>query len=53
MNKQKSFIAQELGRLGGEKTKEKYGNDHFKELSQKAVKARRKKKENLLVDKSL
>ncbi len=36
-------IAKAFGRLGGVATKKKYGNEHFKELSKKAVKARLEK----------
>ena len=40
-----SEIAKTLGKRGGDKTKEKYGTEHFKRLSQKGVEARTKKKE--------
>jgi hypothetical protein len=60
-NKETSAIAAELGRRGGKKTLEKHGKDHYKRISDMAVKAKREKKlkeyledENQpLVDKSL
>lgn len=41
-----STIAKELGKRGGLKTLEKYGNDHFKKLRQISIKkAKASKKE--------
>lgn len=37
-------IAQELGQRGGLKTKEKYGTEYFKRISQLAAEARTRKK---------
>jgi hypothetical protein len=34
--------AADLGKLGGNATLEKYGKEHFKKLSKKGVKARKK-----------
>ncbi len=39
--KEKNKYAVALGRLGGQRIKEKYGNDYFKEMSKKAI-ARKK-----------
>jgi len=36
-------IAALLGQRGGQKTKEKYGTDHYKKMAQKSAEARRKK----------
>ncbi len=36
-NTNASEIAKQLGRLGGEKTKEKYGAEHFRNISKKAL----------------
>ena len=48
----KSIAAQTLGQMGGWATRKKYGNDHFKKISQLAAKARQEKaaKKKLLVD---
>ena len=47
-----SLIAQELGRLGGEKTYKKYGKAHYIRMSKLAAKARKlstaKQKQDLL-----
>lgn len=37
-------IASTLGKLGGAKTMEKYGVNHFKKISQLGAEARKKKK---------
>jgi hypothetical protein len=42
-DKDVSSIASQLGRLGGKKTSEKYGNEYMKKLSEKAAEARKKK----------
>jgi len=39
-----SEIAKALGRRGGQKTFEKYGLDHYKKISNKAVKAKKAKR---------
>ena len=37
-------VLRKAGRVGGKKTVEKYGKDHFKRMQQKSVEARRKNK---------
>ena len=37
-------VGQMFGRLGGQATLKKYGNKHFKKLSEKAAEARKAKK---------
>lgn len=37
----------EAGRKGGSKTLEKFGKNHFKEISRKGVEARRKNKSSI------
>jgi hypothetical protein len=45
--KQISELAKYLGTRGGEKTKQKYGKEHYKKISQQALLKRwGKKKEN-------
>lgn len=44
MGKVQDYL-KEIGKRGGEKTKEKYGKDYFKKLAQKSAEARKKKKE--------
>jgi len=53
-NKEISAIARELGRRGGQKTFEKHGKDHYDRMSALAVKAKKKKKlERILEDRAL
>lgn len=40
-------IARELGKLGGKKTAQKYGNDYFRKLQKLGVEAKKKKKERI------
>jgi hypothetical protein len=43
----------ELGRQGGNITKERYGSEHYKRIGLKSAEARRQKKLSSLTDKTI